>query len=662
MKNRCVIYARFSAEDELRDGKSRSISNQVSILKEYAAENKFIITNIYEDYMYSGKNFDRPQVKELIKAAYNKEFDILLLKDLSRLGRNYIDVGTHLEKTFLGNGIRVISLNDYYDSDKDYDYLTIALKNYLNDFYIKDISKKLIRVTLARSQHEFLGSRHYGYIFKNKEIEIYEPEAIIVRRIFNEYINGSPIVKIIAGLKKDKIVRKQWNYPIKMGYVNKEDLNDEIYEWASEDIRKTLVDDFYIGTATNFKNMDSKNKIDHDPIVFENHHEAIISKKDFDYVNNELIRHNNMVLKGDNLRRMIYCKRCLTRYRYELGKAPISPTIIDGKEVYHDYRCRKSYPLDILNRRILDMLLIKHKYILDHKIQYIENIIGEKYNDANILKEVALNKKKYEAKGATLFESYVNGEIPEEKFSIKMKELNQLIKECDKRLDNASYEEFQFKEVEDKVDNFLKTFNVNEEDKIKLIKDNISKAIYDPVKGTIVIILKLEEDIDVPSLRLKSFIKPETSLRSEYDLDDIIYKIISDTPHLKTKDILERVQNIWEGFTFKGVERSIRSLRLKNMIKKEGKSDLLDGYVKIDYKEEFDYHNMELNRKEKSIYRLLWYNPKLSYTELCDITNTSLDQMRKIIRKIRRMNGFEYSHLLFFKLNDVKFNILFQNK
>ncbi len=122
-KNRCVIYARFSVEDELKNDKSRSITNQIEILKEYAASAGFIVTNVYYDYMYSGKDFNRPQVQELIKAAENKEFDILLIKDLSRFGRNYIDVGDIINNSFIANGIGIISYNDHFDTEKDYDFL-----------------------------------------------------------------------------------------------------------------------------------------------------------------------------------------------------------------------------------------------------------------------------------------------------------------------------------------------------------------------------------------------------------------------------------------------------------------------------------------------------------------------------------------------------------
>ncbi len=643
MKNKCVIYARFSTEDELREGKSRSITNQVQILKEYADEQGFIVTKVYEDYMYSGRDFNRPAVKELIKAAMNKEFDILLLKDLSRLGRNYIDVGTHLEKTFLGNGIRVIALNDFYDSNVDFDYLTVALKNYLNEYYIRDVSKKIIRVTLARSKYEFLGNYHYGYIFNNKKISIYQPEADVVKRVFKEVLEGKTRRAIAKELENEKIPRKQFNYKIKMGKLDKYDDNHkEAYKWDVNEITKILTDIFYTGTAINFKSRNNGNKIDSDPIILENNHEAIISKKDFLYVNSNLIRHQNLKLESENVRGMIYCKKCLARYRYNFSRCGITPTIIDGKEVYHDYRCRKSYPIDILNRRIYDMLLLKHKHILDHKHQYIENIISEKYNDATTLKEIAANKKRYEKKGADLFEDYVNGKITQEKFSTKMVELNNLITECDKRLSNLSFDECKYQEVESKVNEFLNNFQIDDSNMVNIIIDNIAKAIYDPEKGSITLILKFEEELDIPSLRVQTFIKPELGKRSEWDLDDIVYKIVCDKPHLKTKDIYTETKKIWEGFTFKGVERSIRSLRLKNMIKFEGKSDLVDGYVKIDYEEDFDYHNLDLNRKEKDVYRIIWYNPKMSYKELSEASNMHIDNVIKTIRKIRRQGGFEY--------------------
>ena len=644
LKNKCVIYARFSSEDELINGKSRSISNQVDILKEYAKEQGFNVTKVYEDYMYSGRDFNRPQVKELIKAANNKEFDILLLKDLSRLGRNYIDVGTHLEKTFIENGIRVIAINDFYDSSVDFDYLTVALKNYLNDLYIRDVSKKIIRVTLSRGKYEYLGGFHYGYKIIDKKISIYEPEAKIVRRIFKEVMEGKTITSIAAELTKEKVLKRSVNHAYKMGYKEDIDYNDEsLYSWKHNDVANILKDQFFIGRVINFNLKKKNRKIESEQIILENNHEAIIKKEDFDFVNSSLIRYQNLKINKENIRKVIFCKKCLARNRYDFTHAHITPTIIDGNEVYHDYRCRKSYPIELINRRIYDMLLLKHKDILDHKEKYIENIINEKYYNATALKEIAETKRKYEKKGQSLFESYVNGVISQDVFSNKMAEINKIITDCDDRLNGTKFEEFNYDEINQKVTKFLDEFNPDEDNIIKVIEENVAKAIYDPEKGSFVIILKFEEEIDIPSLNIKNFIKPEIGRRSEWDLDDIVYKIICDNPSIKGKGIYDEAKKVWEGFTFKGVERSIRSLRLKNMIKKEGKADLVDGYVKIDYVEDFDYHGMELNRKEKDIYKMLWYNPKMNYKELAEATNSHLDTAIKAVRKIRRLGGFEFS-------------------
>ena len=270
------------------------------------------------------------------------------------------------------------------------------------------------------------------------------------------------------------------------------------------------------------------------------------------------------------------------------------------------------------------------------------NTIDNHYN-ATALKEIAETKRKYEKKGQSLFESYVNGVISQDVFSNKMAEINKIITDCDDRLNGTKFEEFNYDEINQKITKFLDEFKPDEDNIIKVIEENVAKAIYDPEKGSFVIILKFEEEIDIPSLNIKNFIKPEIGRRSEWDLDDIVYKIICDNPSIKGKGIYDEAKKVWEGFTFKGVERSIRSLRLKNMIKKEGKADLVDGYVKIDYVEDFDYHGMELNRKEKDIYKMLWYNPKMNYRELAEATNSHLDTAIKAVRKIRRLGGFEFS-------------------
>ena len=136
-----ILYCRLSDEDEL-EGESNSIQNQRSILTEYARKNGFRNTRVFIDDGYTGLNFDRPQFKEAMKLIESGEADTIIVKDLSRFGRDYLKVGEYLEIYFPENDIRFIAINDNVDSARGYDDFT-PHRCLFNDFYAKDTSRKV---------------------------------------------------------------------------------------------------------------------------------------------------------------------------------------------------------------------------------------------------------------------------------------------------------------------------------------------------------------------------------------------------------------------------------------------------------------------------------------------------------------------------------------
>lgn len=638
-KNRTAIYARYSSEDEIRDGKSRSISNQIEILKEYAIKNEFELVDIYYDYQYSGSTFDRPDVKRLIEDSNNKKFDILLIKDLSRFGRSYIDVGTYINQ-FITKGIRIISVNDNYDSLLENDFIIFATKNLLNQFYIKDLSKKIRAVNEKKGRLMSLANRHYGYILKDNKFVIYKPEAKIIKRIY-ELAKAKTSLQVIANqLTKDKIPTPSYSYLIKN--KKEEQLNnfnkDKKYDWNPNSIRKILKDDFYIGVATNFKE-ESKCSLDKNYKIIDDH-KAIITKEEYDSLDRTYFTNLNQDLKKENLWKMIYCKKCLSRTNLQTAKSTITAMEKDGNKIYYDHQCERAYPLDILNMRIYDVMRNRYKEIKNNAENYICNIVKEKYDDVSDLREIAANKKKYEDKAKKLFESFMNAEITKEVYIKKAEELSKLVEECDIKLKSANLNEYKADEVRQKVNKFLNYYYENDDNLLEPMKEFISKAIYNPENGEIDIVFKFEEELDIPSKRLSSLVKVREKTLKDFNLDEIVYEIIKENPHIKCPDITKRAQKIFHKFTLSNVQRSLRSLRLQKKIKFDGKASLTDGYVVLEYKDNLNYNGLTLNQREKDIFRMLWNNPKLKYEDIVDATGLSLDWVRRIVKKIRRAGGF----------------------
>ncbi len=155
----CALYCRLSNEDDLQ-GESQSITNQRDLLIKYANENNLSIHDTYIDDGYSGTNFDRPDFQRMIKDIENKKVNMVIVKDSSRLGRDYIQFGEYIEKYFPKNNIRVISILDNYDSTIDNGVSdTLPFRAVMNDFYAKDTSKKVRSTKLKNAKQGYFMGR-----------------------------------------------------------------------------------------------------------------------------------------------------------------------------------------------------------------------------------------------------------------------------------------------------------------------------------------------------------------------------------------------------------------------------------------------------------------------------------------------------------------------
>lgn len=198
------LYLRLSKDDE-QQGESVSIGTQRSILTEYCSANGYHVHKIYIDDGYSGLNFDRPGFRELLEDVERGLVNMVITKDLSRLGRDYIMTGYYSEIFFQTKGVRYIAIADDFDSDKGGNEIA-PFKNIINDMYARDISKKIRNAKRQRArQGLFISSQTpYGYQKdpRNRNRLIIDPEAAaVVRIIFSLSENGMGSVAIASELK-----------------------------------------------------------------------------------------------------------------------------------------------------------------------------------------------------------------------------------------------------------------------------------------------------------------------------------------------------------------------------------------------------------------------------------------------------------------------------
>lgn len=332
--NKTGIYLRLSKDDE-RLGESLSIDNQRLILRNYVLSHGGTIVDEYIDDGYSGTNFDRPGVKRLLEDAQMGKIDTIIVKDLSRFGRNYIQVGQYTDYIFPAYGIRFIALNDNVDTaDKDSAGMDMMpIMNIFNEWHSANTSKK-IRAVLEASQRSgkyTSGIYPYGYIAgndSNRSAVIDKPAAEIVRRIFNMRIQGYSPYRI-ARILSDEGVPNPTNYRTKKDGSK---IDREVPNWWSHKTVTDILDDItYLGYTVqhrrhtvSYKNHKTIWRPESEWIVKENAHEPIISKDIWQKaqevkasVARGKITKSNVV---HPLTGLLYCADCGRKMKYMITK------------------------------------------------------------------------------------------------------------------------------------------------------------------------------------------------------------------------------------------------------------------------------------------------------------------------------------------------------
>lgn len=289
-----AAYIRLSREDGDKE-ESDSVGNQRKLLKEYIAEKEdFRLYDIYIDEGFSGTNFNRPGFLRMLADIEEGKVNCVVVKDLSRFGRDYIDTGRYLERYFPKQEVRFISITDGIDSMKQAYDMLLPIKNIFNEQYARDISRKIqTAVKTKQKAGEFIGAfASYGYkkspLNKNKLI-VDEYAADVVRRIFFLYIQGYGKQRIAKILNEEGILcPAEYKRAMGLNYNNPNKLDSTTY-WSYSTINSILHREMYAGNmvqGTKHQNMRSKQKkMDKDKwIVVENTHEPVIDRETWDKV------------------------------------------------------------------------------------------------------------------------------------------------------------------------------------------------------------------------------------------------------------------------------------------------------------------------------------------------------------------------------------------
>lgn len=434
------LYIRLSlADGDLgADGKdeSNSVENQRVFLHDFVGRRDDINGEIreYIDDGYSGTNFDRPAFIELMEDMKAGKVDVLITKDLSRLGRNYIEVGDYMEQIFPLLGVRYIAVNSNYDSNEYLGNtvgLELSVMNLVNAMYSKDLSAKVKSAYMSKwkSGKSTSGRPAFGYMRdpEDKSQWIIEPiAASIVKRIFHMAATGSSCKDIVDSLNDDHVMTPG-QYREKYGFMKRVNrkINDDEWMWEYRMVWKILrtreytgaliqgkVRNLAVGSTVIRKNPESEQ------FVYEGHHEPIISKEEYDKATLLIrrMKQSGAVNHDDYpLGSLIYCGNCGLRMdhpnnidRYVVCKHKASAGA-------HSKCSDTKYPTDkieyLLRTTLRDQLLKMQMLANDLKFKRKEKVTAAD-NVRKIRKEInALKSKK-----TMLYESYVDGKLAKDAY------------------------------------------------------------------------------------------------------------------------------------------------------------------------------------------------------------------------------------------------------
>lgn len=437
------IYCRVSREDGDKP-ESDSIVNQKKLCTDFLKSNpELSLYNVYEDDGYTGVNFERPNFLLLMEDIRSKKINCIVVKDLSRFGRNWLEMGKYIQHIFPCLGIRFIAINDNYDSfnsDADTTGLILPMRNLMNETYAGDISLKTrSSFEIKRKNGEYVGSFvPYGYkrsIENKHQLVIDENAADVVKEIFKMFIKGFSLSRISDWLNKHGIPSPM-EYKIADGGKFKTGFKKNLRaKWTPVAVKRILTNEVYVGNLVQGKKgtVNYKDKVVHtrpeeEWIRIYNTHEAIISQSDFDLVQKLLQFDTRVSPEKDNLyifSGVLFCGDCKQNM--------VRRTVTRGEKKYFYYRCstHKKNKKDCTQHNISETILfdtvltvlkshIEHIAELEDILAFIDGLPQDTYKYKKINDEIERLSKDIESKQRKkqgLYEDLKDGLITKSDFT-----------------------------------------------------------------------------------------------------------------------------------------------------------------------------------------------------------------------------------------------------
>lgn len=481
MKNRTIIYARLSREDEDKlDGiktDSRSIENQIKFLKGYAKVKGLEIAKIYYDDGFSGGNFNRPAFNKLMEDVKHRRFDVLLIKDFSRLGRVMHRVGDLIENIFPSCNVRVISVEEHYDSLYYNSDEPIVLKNFLNEFYLKEFKKKMkvVRAHQANTRHlNFYPKFGYNFDEERKEI-IDEYSAMIVQKIFHLIANKGLSTIKVADILNTECVPTRSHYATEV--LGLKPLNKKAsLLWTGEKVWEIARDYEYCGHSLNWTRHKKEERI-----LLKNTHLAIIDE-DLYWRTQEVIDK-----RSKSNRRLNHLGQLIFDRKFNKNLFYCRSSYKNGKNFYFlRYKGLQVYRIDAsMLENIIYKDVVKFIKACNIDSERIYNVFKAKlYGTQTVGLDVLQGRlNRLNEKYMSLLEQSFSNRITQALFERESCILLKEIKETESAIENYSSIEADVEILKLKFGKFINSLSKLPVDKIELIKLVVARIYINKFQG-----------------------------------------------------------------------------------------------------------------------------------------------------------------------------------
>lgn len=510
-----ALYERLSRDDEMQ-GESNSITNQKKYLEDYAVQHGFGNIQHFSDDGYSGTSLNRPAFNSLLTEIEAGRVGTVIVKDMSRFGRNYLQVGFYTEMMFPKKNVRFIAVNNGVDSVNPADNDFTPFLNSMNEWYAKDTSKKIKAVFKAKTRDgkRVSGAVPYGYYRKPEDkqtLYVDEASASVVRRIFQLACDGMGATAIADTLSEDKILipsaYARQNHPEDCQCTNYHDP----YTWNATTVGYILNRREYLGhtvlgktTRDNFKTKRKRIANEDELLVFYNTHEAIIDQETYDKAQRMRKRvspRRNSEKPAHRLSGLLYCADCGSRLAY-INSKPKDGKIYDSNQAFRCSRYHNKYHSctgHYIKASTIEMLIYQaakrvSQYVLKDEKEFVEQLKAqyelqcEKDNtdDKKALLEAKRRMMDLDDLIKGLYDNFTLGRLPERQFNRLMTEydteqssLEQRISELETATERISTKAVQI----DKFVRLVKKYRDFEELTTPMLNDFIEKVVIHEAEG-----------------------------------------------------------------------------------------------------------------------------------------------------------------------------------